>query len=196
MDTTGPGRFQPPPPTGLDASQSAFYRRLVDGPRGRAGDVPLVDASGALVGPFALMAIAPDLGEAVQQVGAAVRYASALDPVVREAAVLLVASHHRCAFEWHAHEDSARKLGLDDRQLDQLRGGTPPSGLPKAATRALLTVNTMLRTASLDDDAYADTVAELGERGLAELVWLTGYYSMLALALAVFDPPNPLGPER
>lgn len=191
MAATGPARFRPTPPSGLDDARTAFYRTLLDGPRGRAGDVPLVDAAGTLVGPFALMAIAPAVGAAVQQVGATLRYRTELDPLVREAAILLVAAHKSCAFEWFAHEDSARRLGLDDRQVNSLRTGTPPADLPEAARCALRTVETMLRTGTLDDADYTDALELLGERGLAELVWLVGYYSSLALALAVFKPPVP-----
>lgn len=180
------------PPADLDGDQRAFYERLLSGPRARAGNVPLTDpGSGALLGPFAVMAVAPAVGEAVAQVGAAVRYETGLDPLVREAAILLVAVHERCPFEWFAHEGPARTSGLDDAQIDQIRDGGLPTGLTGAQSRALLAVDMLLRTKSLDDATYQDTRRALGERGLAELVWLTGYYSMLALALAVFDPAPP-----
>ncbi|WP_410676547.1 carboxymuconolactone decarboxylase family protein [Amycolatopsis sp. cmx-4-68] len=192
MNETTPGRFSPPPPAELDDDQQAFYQRLVDGPRGTAGDVPLLGGDGGLLGPFAVMAIAPDVGEAVAQVGAAVRYATRLEPIVREAAVLLVASHHHSEFEWSAHDEPARKAGLDESQLCQLKAGVLPSRLTRRQDRALGTVHTMLHTGTLDEATYTDTVADLGERGLAELVWLTGYYTMLALALAVFDLAAPV----
>lgn len=115
MNETTPGRFSPPPPADLDGDQQAFYQRLVHGPRGTAGDVPLAGGDGGLLGPFAVMAIAPDVGEAVAQPGAAVRYATRLEPIVREAAVLLVASYHgalppgltRRQSRAHAREDLA-----------------------------------------------------------------------------------------
>ncbi len=137
------------------------------------------------------MAITPDIGDAVAQLGAAVRYASQLDPIVREAAVLLVAARYRSEFEWFAHEGPARRAGLGEAQLGQLKAGTLPSDLTCRQTRALSAVHSMLRTGTLNAAGYADTVAELGERGLAELVWLTGYYTMLAPALSVFDLAAP-----
>jgi len=105
---TPPSRLGPVAPAALDADQLHLYRELVHGPRGRAGDIPLVDDNGALIGPFAVMAASPAVGDAVQRVGASLRYASVLDPLVREAAVLLVAAHHGSAFEWRAHEGAAR----------------------------------------------------------------------------------------
>jgi 4-carboxymuconolactone decarboxylase len=39
---------------------------------------------------------------------------------------------------------------------------------------------------------YGIALRILGEQPLAELVWLCGYYSMLAVSLNVFAPENPL----
>jgi alkylhydroperoxidase family enzyme len=180
-------RFQPPLPAAFDDHQRNFYQRLLGGPRGTAGNVPLIAEDGSLLGPFAAMAIAPDVGDAVAQVGEAVRYRTRLDSSVREAAVLMVAAHYRSAFEWSAHEAPAREAGLRDDQLDQLADKTVPSGLNRGQTLALRAVHTMLMTGTMDESTYGETVRERGERDLAELVWLTGYYSMLALALSVFD---------
>lgn len=193
-ERTHTARLQPPPPDQLPPGQAVFRRRLLDGPRGRRGDVPLTDERGALAGPFAVMAVAPGVGDAVQNLGATLRYTAGLDPLLREAAVLLVAAHHDSAFEWYAHEPAARRLGLGDGELALLRAGKPPRCVSPAHRSALHAVSVMLRTGHLDDDTYAGTVAALGERALAELVWLTGYYTMLALALNVFDPPGPPAP--
>ena len=44
---------------------------------------------------------------------------------------------------------------------------------------------------TLSDEDYSDGVAALGRERLAELTWLVGYYSALALSLAVFRPVLP-----
>ena len=41
---------------------------------------------------------------------------------------------------------------------------------------------------TLPDDDYEAGLAALGKQRLAELTWLVGYYSALALALSVFRP--------
>ncbi|GAA4431020.1 carboxymuconolactone decarboxylase family protein [Georgenia halophila] len=193
---SGAGRYRPRRPDELDADQRELYDRIVDGPRKtQAGQVPIADESGALVGPFGLMTIAPAVGDAVQSVGAALRFATGLEPLVREAAILLVAAHHRCDFEWIAHAGAARSAGLDDTRLAALGDGRVPDGLDEQQARALETVGALLASATLDDARYEAALDSLGERTLAELVWLCGYYSSLALALAVFRPPNPAADE-
>jgi hypothetical protein len=44
---------------------------------------------------------------------------------------------------------------------------------------------------TLPDEDYATGMAALGKERLAELTWLVGYYSALALALSVFRPAIP-----
>ena len=168
-----------------------LYRELTHGPRGQAGDVPVIDDDGALLGPFAVMALSPTLGEAVQSVGASLRYRSSLEPYVREAAVLLVAAHYGSAFEWSAHEGPARRVGWGEADLAAFRAGEVPRGASTSTRTALGAVQQLLVAGTLDDTTYGQTSEALGQRGLAELVWLVGYYAMLALALAVFEPDDP-----
>ena len=44
---------------------------------------------------------------------------------------------------------------------------------------------------TLSDEEYSAGVEALGQERLAELTWLVGYYSALALSLAVFRPVLP-----
>ncbi|KAA9148817.1 carboxymuconolactone decarboxylase family protein [Microbacterium lushaniae] len=178
-------------PEELDAEQSGLYARIVGGPRA-SQSVPVTAPDGSLLGPFAVMALAPEVGDAVQQLGAALRVSTGVDPLTREAAILLVAAHHRCEFEWFAHSGAAGRAGLTEDQLAALRDGRVPAELPPLTTAVLEVVGSLLRHRSLDDAEYAAAAASLGEQALAEVVWLTGYYSMLAVALATFEPPNPL----
>lgn len=183
-------------PAELDDDARALYDRIVSGPRkSQAGQAPITDPDGALLGPFGLMTLAPAVGDAIQQVGAALRFATGLSPLVREAAILLVAAHHGSDFEWFAHVGLARAAGLTPRAIAALGAGELPVEVTEGDAAQLRVVQELLATGTLDDEAYTAARAELGERTLAELVWLCGYYGMLALALAVFDPPNPMETE-
>ncbi len=54
-------------------------------------------------------------------------------------------------------------------------------------------VRAALADGRLGDEAYGAALAVLGARGLVELVLLTGYYSALAKAMAVFGVGLPAG---
>lgn len=181
-------RTAPSDPAGLDPGRAALHARIATGPRGAQARVPLVDGAGRLLGPFTTMLFSPRIGDAVQQVGAALRTDDDLPPRLRELAVLAVAVHHGSAFEWSAHEGLARDTGLSGAQLQALLDGGVPDGLDEAERVALTTVRALLTRHDLGDDAFATALRVLGRDTLAALVWLTGYYSMLATALAVFRP--------
>lgn len=185
---SGPPRTRPLDPAGLDPERAALHARIATGPRKAQAGVPLTDERDRLLGPFGVMLFSPRIGDAVQQVGAALRFDDDLPPRLRELAVLAVAVHHRSAFEWSAHERPARESGLSTGQLRAVLDGAVPDGLDAAERTALDVVRTLLTTRDLDDDRYAGALRELGRDTLAALVWLTGYYAMLAGALAVFRP--------
>jgi 4-carboxymuconolactone decarboxylase len=189
------GRYRPRRRDELDDAQRAVHDRIVDGPRrSQASVVPVADADGRLLGPFGPMTLAPAVGDAVQQVGAALRFATTMTARTRESAILLVAARRRSAYEWVLHEGAALAAGVTSDAVASLREGAMPTpfgvGDDGGETDAALAVaDRLLAASALTDDEYADAVGALGETILAELVWLVGYYSMLALALAVFEPP-------
>jgi alkylhydroperoxidase family enzyme len=179
-------------PADLDDAQRTLYEAITGGPRAsQAGTVPITDEAGRLLGPFAVMLLTPEVGQAVQQVGAKIRFAAALTGRERELAILAVAGTLRSDFERLAHEPAARALGLTQAQVNAVLSGRAPDGL--SADEAVVCRLARLMTAdrNLADEDYHGAVAALGRERLAELTWLVGYYSALALALAVFRPLVP-----
>ena len=179
-------------PGELDDAQRALYAAITGGPRNSpARAVPLTDELGRLMGPFAVMLLTPELGDAVQQVGARIRFGTSLSGRQRELAILTVAGELRSDFERRAHVPVARRLGLTEAQLDAVLAGQPAPGLAGEEELACRLARSMIRDRSLSDDDYAAGLAGLGQTRLAELTWLVGYYSALALALSVFRPALP-----
>jgi alkylhydroperoxidase family enzyme len=177
-------------PTELDDEQAQLYADITNGPRrSQASVVPLVDEDGSLLGPFGVMLLAPRIGSTVQAVGAALRFDESLPPRSRELAILAVAAHRRSEFEWFAHENAALAVGLTAVQLQALLDGEMPGDLEPAEEAVVHAVRDLLREGELDDGGYAEAVSALGTETLVSLVWLVGYYSMLATALATFRPP-------
>jgi alkylhydroperoxidase family enzyme len=176
----------------LDDAQRAVYEAITGGPRAsQAGTVPIVDESGRLVGPFAVMLLAPEVGNAMQQVGAKIRFSTALTGRERELGILSVAGKLRSDFERLAHEPAALKLGLTQAQVNEVISGQIPDGLTDDEALICALAQVMTADRSLPDRDYEAGVTALGKQRLAELTWLVGYYSALALSLAVFRPVLP-----
>jgi 4-carboxymuconolactone decarboxylase len=192
-----PSRLDLIPPAELAPAQRALYDAITGGPRAsQAGTVPITDTDGQLLGPFAIMLLSPDVGNAMQQVGATIRFGTALTARERELAILTVAGALDSEFERLAHVPAARGLGLTEPQIDAALSGLAVDGLAvdglsadEAMVRRLARAMTVDRT--LSDEEYSAGVGALGRERLAELTWLVGYYSALALSLAVFRPALP-----
>ncbi|MDQ4117750.1 MAG: carboxymuconolactone decarboxylase family protein, partial [Actinomycetota bacterium] len=78
-------------PPELDDAQRGVYSAITDGARGHVPTAP----DGSLAGPFNAMVHAPWVGDALQELGAALRTRGRLPARTRELAVLAVAAHHR-----------------------------------------------------------------------------------------------------
>ncbi|KUN65234.1 carboxymuconolactone decarboxylase family protein [Streptomyces griseorubiginosus] len=195
-----PARIAGRLPGELDEQQAEVYRAITGGPRAAGPQAfPLTDEKGRLHGPFNAMLLSPPVGMAVQEVGAAVRYASLLTDRVREMAILVVAAHWNSTFEREAHEAVGRSCGLTDAELNALRAGELPALSDHAERAAIRAALALTRTGVLDDREYYHAVAEWGERGLFELTALVGYYALLALQLRVFAgeaPADPCAPPQ
>lgn len=176
-------------PDDLDEDQRQVYDAITTGPRGASGRSTLLDARGALVGPFNAMVAAPAVGARLQALGSAIRYGTSLTPRARELAVLQVAAHHRSDFEWETHTREGRAVGLADAEIAAVGRGDPAAVTDPGERVVLSTARAMLDTFDLTEEQYGAAVDALGVVGLLELITLVGYYSLLALQLRVLRVP-------
>jgi 4-carboxymuconolactone decarboxylase len=178
-------------PEQLDDDQRAVYDAIAGGPRAQGPQLfRLRDDDGGLEGPFNAFLLQPRLGLALQELGSAVRYRTALSDRAREIAILVVSRHWDSDFERYAHEAVGRHVGLTDAEIEGLRDGR----LEVFDGEERVVAETTYRLAAgsdLDDPAYAEAVSALGEDGLFEVLTLVGYYAALALQLRVFRVAAP-----
>jgi 4-carboxymuconolactone decarboxylase len=183
-------------PHELDASARALYDRIAGGVRARGPQAfALTDDGGRLHGPFNAMLVSPEVGGAMQELGAAIRYRSGLAPRAREIAILEVAALRRSSFEWYAHERVGKQIGLTGDELAALHDGAPAPTLDTTETLVRELVRTLVRERDLDDVTFAAAVKALGERVLMDLIALVGHYDLLALSMQVWRTPLPAGAE-
>ena len=179
-------RLEPIPPTNLDPEQKVLYASITEGPRAHGPKhFDLTRPDGALLGPFNALLLAPPLGSALQELGAAVRYETALSARTREIAILTVAARWDCAFERSAHESVGRAVGLSTDELSEIRAGRVPA-LEDAHELACAHLASGMVNGDVDDAAWATWGHVVGEATVFELTTLVGYYAMLALQMRVF----------
>lgn len=173
-------------PDQLDDDARRVYDAIAGGPRASGTRaVPLTDAEGALHGPFNAMLFSPAVGDAIQTLGAAIRYSSSLSDRERELAILLCAVAEGSPYEWLTHAPLARRAGWSEADLAALEAGQPAPGATGDEAAAAGFVAALLQ-GDVDDGTHTAAREILGDRRLVELVALVGYYRLLALSLRVF----------
>jgi 4-carboxymuconolactone decarboxylase len=181
-------------PGELDEAQRTLYEAIAGGPRAQGPQAfALTDEAGGLEGPFDAMLRSPGVGAALQDLGAAVRYRSALSDRAREIAILVVAHHWRSAFEIYAHEAVGAAVGLSAAELTLVREGRLAELGDETERTVGVTAAALAGRGDLDDTEYA-AAADLGDAALFDLTTLVGYYATLALQLRVYRvsaPPRP-----
>jgi 4-carboxymuconolactone decarboxylase len=179
-------------PEDLDTDQRRLYEAISGGPRASGGSpFPLTDEQGRLEGPFNAMLVHPGIGDAVQALGAQIRYGSALSDRERELAILRVAALSHSEFEWYAHERVGRAVGLSATEITSVTSGIAQDSLSRAEQTVLRVVTRLVDHGDLDDASFEDAERVLGTHRLADLVMLVGYYQLLALSLRVWRTPLP-----
>jgi 4-carboxymuconolactone decarboxylase len=167
------------------AKLSDAQRRVVDeiqsGPRG------------GLRGPFWAWLRSPELADRAQKLGEQVRFKSTLPPRLFELAVLVTASTWKAQFEWYAHAPLARKAGLADDVIDALQKGARPRFAKPDEAAVYDFATELYARRRVSDAAYAAALAQLGERGVVELVGVLGYYALVSMTLNVFGVEVPEG---
>jgi alkylhydroperoxidase family enzyme len=179
-------------PATMTDEQRTLYEHFTSGPRVAAENAfSLVGADGRLQGPPAIWMLSAPFGQALEQVGGAIRFASRLPFRAREIAILLVGHHHRSPFELYAHRRAGAAAGLTEADLAALADGAEPAGMSEVEACVLRTTRRILDHGTLTDDEFRDAAGVLDEAGLFELVTIVGWYNLVAWQLAVFDVQPP-----
>jgi 4-carboxymuconolactone decarboxylase len=124
----------------------------------------------------------------------------ALDPVLRELAILQVARVTPDAeYEWVQHVPIARSVGVTDKQVAAVERGDVDAELFTDEQRAVLRFTTeVVRDVRASDEAFAAVSKTLSPREIVELLMVIGQYMMLARVMATteMELDEPADPRR
>lgn len=173
-------------PEDLNEAQRAYYEELTSGPR----KTSVLDERGRLRGAFNARLLDPVVGDAIQNLGAKLRFeTSALTGRVRELTILEIAAANRSDFEWVGHRDAGLKAGLREEEIEGIRTGAAIPSLSASEQTARRVVNALLSAGDLDDALFDQADRELGRVAIFDIVSLVGHYQHTALALRVWRVP-------
>jgi 4-carboxymuconolactone decarboxylase len=125
-----------------------------------------------------LLARHPALARAFLTFNVHLLSASPLPARTRELAILRMAWRRRCRYEWAQHVRIARRAGVTDEEIAQIRAGD--------ATAINRAVDELDEDSCLSEQTYQALAAELDDRQLMDLVFTIGTYGLLAMAFNTF----------
>lgn len=111
---------------------------------------------------------------------------------MKELALCTVARELDCTFEWAAHADHARKIGVREEGLKIIQDRKAPAGLTERQAEVVLNVQELLRPPHRITPATFDALrARIGVPRLVELTGIIGSYVGLACSLNAFEVGAP-----
>jgi alkylhydroperoxidase family enzyme len=125
----------------------------------------------------------PKLTRAYLRFSSYLLYGSTLPPRIREQVILRVAHRRGCTYEWSHHVGMGKEVGLSDADIEAVRSGNADNDFDRALICA---VDELDEKTNLSDQTWAALGKELDERQLMDLIFTTGNYIALAMALNTF----------
>lgn len=175
------GRFKPLTYDQMTPAQKTMTDHLLSGERHGTN------------GPFNVLLRSPEMGDAVQALGAQVRFHSTLAPRLNEFAIILTGRFWNAQYEWYAHKRLALQAGLSPAIVDAIALGRRPTGMQADEEAVYNFVTELLHSKQVSDATFNAARDRLGERSVVDLMTLVGYYGLVSMVLNVDRYPLPAG---
>ncbi|HEY9217504.1 MAG TPA: hypothetical protein VIO94_05595 [Phenylobacterium sp.] len=183
-------RQTPTPPEALSEAQRAEYDAFTKARRPRA--------DGTLGGPFDPWLTNPELFRRLRGLGNMLWERTSLDRGLVELAICVTGRVWEANVEWAAHAPRAVEYGIPQSVLDDVMAERRPAGTDEQQLIYDVCIS-MHRDHRLDRPLYDAAVAAFKEQGLAEVMAVIGYYTLVSMTLNAFEvevaPGNP-GPFK
>ena len=174
-------RFKKLAESEMDDAQLKVYRDLMSGPRG------------GVRGPFNALLRSPVLADRAQKLGEYLRFESVLPARLNEFAILITARYWNAQYEWFAHYTHAMKGGLNPAVAADLAQGKRPANMQEDEAIVYDFCTELHKTKGVSDAMYQSALDKFGERGVIDLIGVSGYYTLVSMVLNVDRQPLPEG---
>lgn len=159
----------------------------------RVVDDAIAGKRGSAPPPLMAWLASPELAQRAQKLGEFVRFDTSLPPKLSELAILVTARFWTSHYEWFAHKRIALAAGVDTEVVEAIAHRKEPK-LDDPKARAVYRFSRALHeTRNVPSDIFAEATRELGQRGVAELVGILGYYTLISMTLNAFEIGLPEG---
>ena len=163
----------------MSEAQTKVYDAIASGPRG------------SVRGPFNALLRSPELADRVQKLGEYLRFNSSLPAKLNELAILVTARYWSAQFEWYAHAQYAAQAGLGADVIFGVQNERRPRGMSDDEAAVYDFCRELQVNKSVSDAAFGAALERFGERGVVDLIGVSGYYTLVSMVLNVDRYPVP-----
>jgi len=158
------------------------YEELAPEVRPLADDILKV-SSAALGGPYNALLRSPDMARRCFELLDYLRFKTSVNKRLNEFAILIQARLSNAQYEWWAHEPIARRAGLSDAVMADLRACRRPSGMQDDERLVYDFCIQLSLNHRVPDALWQEVVVQMGEQVAVDLTVLSGIYVMVSMLL-------------
>lgn len=176
-------RFKPLEYAEMTPAQQTLIQHALTGERHSAAGI------------FNILLRSPEMGDALQEFGAYGRFHSELPPKVRELVVIMTARYVNGQFEWNAHKRAALQAGVSPQIVDAIAHGERPESMDQDEEAAYGFMSELLVGKQVSDGSFDKAKQQFGEKGIVNMIALSGFYQISSMLLNVDRYPLPAGAQ-
>ena len=158
------------------------YDSLPPEVRPLADDILKVSSAG-LGGPYNALLRSPDMARRAFDFLDYLRFKTSVNKRLNEFAILIQARIANAQYEWWAHETIARRAGLSDAVMAELRECRRPSSMVDDERLVYDYCVQLTLNHQVPDALWQEAIAAMGEQAVIDLTVLSGTYVMVAMLL-------------
>jgi 4-carboxymuconolactone decarboxylase len=144
-------------------------------------------------GPFNVLLRSPEVGDLAQQFGGATRFRASLPRDVSETIIIMTGRFWMAQYEWTAHKAAALQNGVSPAIVDAIANGKRPTGMSPEIEVAYNFIDELLTTHQVSDARFKAARDRYGEKGIVDIISLSGWYTIVSMALNVDRYPLAAG---
>ena len=184
-------RFRLIPLDEMTPEQRSAAEAIMSGPRAAVpGSAATAKTPGS---PFNPWLRSPEVADRLQRLGETLRFRSSIPARLNEFAILVTARHWDAQYEWYAHHRLALQAGLNPAVAADLAEGRVPAGMKDDETIVYNFCRELHQDKKVSDATYKAALDQFGERGVMDLIAVSGYYVIVSMTLNVDRTPIPDG---
>jgi 4-carboxymuconolactone decarboxylase len=143
------------------------------------------------VGPYTLLLHMPEMAQKLEALRLYLRDEASLSQKLQELVMISVAREMGCAFIWYAHAAAARKAGVRDDIVDNIREKRALTNLDPEEQVVVDFTRELLQNRKVSRSTFDAATAKFGQRGVMTLTNLIATYAVLAYNMNTYELEAP-----